>query len=81
MKYVAQVRDRKGRLRFQTGPYDTREQAAQAAFKNGPASARTCSTSEAYLAPDGAWRSNGMDTRWHRRDQFSPGSIMFAEES
>jgi hypothetical protein len=49
MKYVAQVRDRRGRLRFQTAAHDTREQAVQAAFKNGPASARTCSTSEAFL--------------------------------
>ena len=70
MKYVAQVRHRKGRLRFPTGPYGSREQAAQAAFKNGPTAVRTCSTSEAYLDPDGRWQSNGMDTRWHRRDQF-----------
>jgi hypothetical protein len=71
MKYFAQIRDRRGRLRFQTGSHDTREQAAQAAFKNGPTSARTCSTTEAYLDPAGHWRSNGMDARWHRRDQFS----------
>ena len=70
MKYVAQIRDRRGRLRFQTGPHNTREQAVEAAFVSGPASARTCSTSEAYQDPCGDWRSNGMDTRWHRRDQF-----------
>jgi hypothetical protein len=70
MKYIAQIRDRRGRLRFQTAAHDKREQAAQAAFKNGPASARTCSTSEAFLDPDGGWQSNGMDTRWHRRDQL-----------
>jgi hypothetical protein len=71
MKYVAQIRDRRGRLQFQTAPHDTREQAAQAAFKDGPTSARTCSTSEAFLDPDGQWQSNGLDTRWHRRDQFN----------
>jgi hypothetical protein len=71
VKYVAQVYDRAGRLRFQAGPYDTREQAAQGAFKNGPASARTCTTTEAYETPSGDWRSNGLDARWHRRGQFN----------
>jgi hypothetical protein len=70
MKYVAQIRDRRGRLRFQTGPHDTRDQAAKDAFERGPPLARTCSTSEAYQNPSGDWRSNGMDVRWHRRDQF-----------
>ena len=70
MKYIAQVRARNGRLRFQTGPHDTREEAAAAAFEEGPAKARTCSTSEAYLDPHGKWQSNGFDIRWHRRDQF-----------
>jgi hypothetical protein len=71
MKYVAQVFDRRGRLRFQTGPYDTREQAAQAAFKNGPVSARTCTTTEAYEASSRDWRSNGLDARLHRRGEFN----------
>jgi hypothetical protein len=70
MKYIAQVRARNGRLRFQTGVYDTREQAAASAFSQGPAKARTCSTSEAYQDPYGTWQSNGFDIRWHRRDQF-----------
>ncbi len=71
MKYVAQIRGRKGRLSFQTAPHDSRDQAAESAFKSGPAWARTCSTSEAYQDPNGDWRSNGMDIRWHRRDQFA----------
>ena len=67
MNYIAQIRDRKGRLRFQTAPHDTREAAADTAFRSGPPNARTCSTSRAYLDPDGAWRSNDFDIRWHRR--------------
>jgi hypothetical protein len=74
MKYIAQVRDRRGRVLFQTAPHDTRDQAAESAFRCGRARARTCSTSEAYQDPDGNWRSNGMDIRWHRRDQF-PNTI------
>jgi hypothetical protein len=71
MKYVAQIRDRRGRLRFQTAPHNTRERAAKDAFERGPTLARTCSTTEAYLDPNGHWRSNGMDARWHRRGEFS----------
>ena len=69
MKYIAEIRKRNGRLWFATGPYDSREAAAQAAFRDGPGSARTCSTSHAYQEPNGAWRSNGLDIRWHCREQ------------
>jgi hypothetical protein len=72
MKYVAQVRDRRGRLRYQTSPHETREQAAQAAFKNGPVSARTCSTSEAFLDPEGS-----LAVKWPGHTLAPPGSIYF----
>jgi hypothetical protein len=70
MKYIAQIRARNGRLLFQTGAHDSREAAAEAAFSEGPTSAQSCSTSEACHDPSGAWRSTGIDIRWHRRDEF-----------
>ena len=41
MRYIAQIR-KSGRLYFQTAPHDSREAAATAAFKTGPAWATTC---------------------------------------
>jgi hypothetical protein len=75
MKYIAQIRARNGRLLFQTAAHDDREAAADAAFRQGPASAQTCSTSEACQDRGGAWRSTGIDIRWHRRDQFRPRTV------
>jgi hypothetical protein len=67
MKYIAQVR-KGGRLYFQTGPHDSRELAALAAFTNGPTWAMTCCTLLASQGDDGNWQLNGFYIRWHRRD-------------
>jgi hypothetical protein len=69
MKYIAQVR-KGGRLYFQTGPHDSRELAALAAFTNGPTWAMTCCTLLASQGDDGNWQLNGFYIRWHRRDDF-----------
>src|SRR5690242_10388436 len=70
VKYIAQIRDRKGRLLFETGPHDTRVQAAEFAFRCPRWRVPICSTSQAYQDPDGGWRSSRMDIRWHRRDEI-----------
>jgi hypothetical protein len=69
MKYIAQVR-KGGRLYFQTGPHDSRELAALAAFTNGPTWTMTCCTLLASQGDDGNWQLNGFYIRWHRRDDF-----------
>jgi len=68
MKYIGEIRAKNGRLLFTGEPQDTRERAAQVAFRDGPKSAMLCMTSHAYLDPAGNWKSNGMDIRWTRRD-------------
>lgn len=67
MMFIAQIRDKGGRLRFQAEPADTRERAAFLAFRDGPAKADTCSVSNAYRDGAGNWQSNGSDIRWYRR--------------
>jgi hypothetical protein len=66
--YIAQIRAKSGRLLFEGQPFEDREDSARYAFQRGPQSAKQCSTSGAYRDPSGNWRSNGMDIRWHRRD-------------
>lgn len=69
MMYIAQIRDKAGRVRFQGAPADTHKQAALIAFRDGPKSATTCSVSKAYQDARGNWNSNGSDIRWfNRRD-------------
>lgn len=69
--YIAEIRARKGGGRvFQGQPFENREEAARYAFRNGPQNARVCSTSGAYRDPSGNWRSNGMDIRWHNREDY-----------
>lgn len=61
---------RQGSRWWQSQPHQDREEAARYAFRNGPQNAKVCSTSRAYLDPSGNWRSNGMDIRWHRREDY-----------
>jgi hypothetical protein len=69
MMYIGEIRAKNGRLLFAGDPQETRERAAQLAFRDGPQKARECSTSGAFRNPlTGNWQSNGMDTRWHQRD-------------
>jgi hypothetical protein len=68
--FIAEIRAKDGRRIFQGQPFEDREEAARYAFRNGPQNARECSTSKAYRDPSGNWRSNGMDIRWHRREDY-----------
>ena len=65
--FIAEIRAKNGSRLFQGMPNEDRIEAARYAFRNGPANAKTCSTSGAYRDPSGNWRSNGMDIRWHKR--------------
>jgi hypothetical protein len=58
------------RLYFQTAPHDSREAAATAAFKSGPACATTCCTLLASQGNNGNWQLNDFYIRWHRRDDL-----------
>jgi hypothetical protein len=72
-KYIAQMRNKRGTVVFQTEPNDDREQAALMCFHLGPSTLRTCSTEGAYHDGKG-WRGNGMDIRWHDRERTATGA-------
>lgn len=60
MKFTAQIRDKAGRVLYQTpGAYATREEAARLVFSMAPRSQDVCST----------FYGVGMDVRWHRRHE------------
>lgn len=67
--FIAEIHDKFGRRIFQGQPFESREDAARYAFRTCQ-NARQCSTSGAYRDPSGNWRSNGMDIRWHRREDY-----------
>ena len=67
--FVAEIRAKNGRMMFKGAPRETRDEAARFAFQYGPQAAKVCSTSGTYRDPSGNWRSNGMDIRWHKREE------------
>lgn len=66
-KFAARVSGKDGRKLWHGMPYDTREEAAAAAFAARP-EARRCSTSIAGIMPhNGEWNDLGSDIRYHDR--------------
>jgi hypothetical protein len=66
--YIAQIRNKAGRLLLEGPPHENRDDAARLVFAAGPQTSKVCSTSNAYRDPAGNWQSNGCDIRWHKRD-------------
>jgi hypothetical protein len=65
IRFIAEIRDKRGRVVKRSGAYSSREDAARAIFFTRPR-AKRCSTSRASFV-GGQWRTFGFDIRWHDR--------------
>lgn len=65
MMFIARISAKNGRKLYETREYRTRKEAAAVAFEQRP-KAMSCSTTRAVWVENlQAWRSYGMDLRWH----------------